>query len=40
VDNGRRLAELIPAARYVELGGVGHLVAYEAGDSLINALTL
>jgi 3-oxoadipate enol-lactonase len=40
VDNGRRLARLIPAARYVELGGVGHLVAYEAGDSLINALTL
>jgi 3-oxoadipate enol-lactonase len=40
VDNGRRLAELIPAARYVELSGVGHLVAHEAGDSLINALTL
>jgi 3-oxoadipate enol-lactonase len=39
VDNGRRLAELIPAARYVELSGVGHLVAHEAGDSLIDALT-
>jgi 3-oxoadipate enol-lactonase len=38
VDNGRRLAELIPAARYVELSGVGHLVAHEAGDSLIDAL--
>jgi 3-oxoadipate enol-lactonase len=39
VDNGRRLAELIAAARYVELNGVGHLVAHEAGDSLIQALT-
>ena len=39
VDNGRRLAELIPTARYVELSGVGHLVAHEAGDSLIDALT-
>jgi pimeloyl-ACP methyl ester carboxylesterase len=39
VDNGRRLAELIPAARYVELSGVGHLVAHEAGDALIDALT-
>jgi 3-oxoadipate enol-lactonase len=39
VDNGRRLAKLIPAARYIELSGVGHLVAHEAGDSLIDALT-
>ena len=39
VENGRRLAELIPTARYVELSGVGHLVAHEAGDSLIDALT-
>jgi 3-oxoadipate enol-lactonase len=39
VENGRRLAGLIPAARYVELPGVGHLVAHEAGNSLIDALT-
>jgi 3-oxoadipate enol-lactonase len=39
VDNGRRLAQLIAAARYVELAGVGHLVAHEAGDTLIGALT-
>jgi pimeloyl-ACP methyl ester carboxylesterase len=39
VDNGRRLAQLIPAARYVELTAVGHLVAHEAGDTLIGALS-
>ena len=38
VDNGRRLAQLIPCAQYVELAGVGHLVAHEAGDVLIAAL--
>jgi 3-oxoadipate enol-lactonase len=38
VDNGRRLARLIPAARYVELAGVGHLVTHEAGDTLIGVL--
>jgi 3-oxoadipate enol-lactonase len=30
VGNGIRLAQLIPGARYVELGGVGHLVPLEA----------
>jgi pimeloyl-ACP methyl ester carboxylesterase len=39
VENGRRLAQLIPAARYVELAGVGHLVAHENGQTLIGALT-
>jgi pimeloyl-ACP methyl ester carboxylesterase len=39
VDNGRRLAQLIPSAQYVELAGVGHLVAHEAGDVLIAALS-
>jgi 3-oxoadipate enol-lactonase len=38
VDNGRRLAQLIPAARYVELAGVGHLVTHEAGETLIGVL--
>jgi 3-oxoadipate enol-lactonase len=37
VDNGLRLAHLIPAARYVELAGVGHLVTHEAGETLIGA---
>jgi pimeloyl-ACP methyl ester carboxylesterase len=38
VVNGRILSELVPDARYVELLGVGHLMPYEAGDSLIDAL--
>jgi 3-oxoadipate enol-lactonase len=38
VDNGQRLARLIPAARYVELAGVGHLVTHEAGETLIAVL--
>jgi 3-oxoadipate enol-lactonase len=32
VRNGRCLANLIPGARYIELAGVGHLVAHEAPD--------
>jgi pimeloyl-ACP methyl ester carboxylesterase len=32
VGNGRRLAGLIKASRYVELPGVGHLVPYEAPE--------
>ena len=33
VRNGMRIAQLVPGARYVELPGVGHLVAYEAPDA-------
>jgi hypothetical protein len=38
VENGRRLAKLIPHATYAQLAGVGHLVAHEAGDALPEAL--
>jgi 3-oxoadipate enol-lactonase len=34
VINGRRLAQLIPGARYVELEGVGHLIPQEAPERL------
>jgi 3-oxoadipate enol-lactonase len=40
VDNGRRLAKLIPHAQYAEFEGVGHLFAWEEPArtaSLINA---
>lgn len=35
---GRRLAELIPYARYVELDGVGHLVAHEAPAATVELI--
>ena len=34
VGNGMRLSRLIPQAEYVELEGVGHLPAYEAGAEI------
>jgi pimeloyl-ACP methyl ester carboxylesterase len=38
VGNGMRLAQLIAGATYVELPGVGHLVPFEAPDSLLAAV--
>ena len=38
VGNGMRLSRLIPKAEYVELAGVGHLPAYEAGNHLLEVL--
>lgn len=38
VANGRALAELIPAARYDEAEGVGHLVPLEAPERIDEAL--
>ena len=38
VENGKRLAKLIPHATYAQLAGVGHLVAHEAGDALLEVL--
>lgn len=36
--NGKLLAELIPGSHYVELPGVGHMVPWEAGETLIDLL--
>ena len=38
VRNGMRLVQLIPAARYVELPGVGHLLPYEAPDAVLDVI--
>jgi 3-oxoadipate enol-lactonase len=38
VRHARRLTELIPAAGYVELPGVGHLTPHEAPQALLDAL--
>jgi 3-oxoadipate enol-lactonase len=38
VGNGMRLSRLIPNADYVELEGVGHLPAYEAGVELLKVI--
>jgi 3-oxoadipate enol-lactonase len=37
-ENGKRLAKLIPHAAYAPLPGIGHLVAHEAGDALLEVL--
>ena len=38
VGNGMRLARLIQGARYVELGGVGHLIPLEAPEVLTDVI--
>jgi pimeloyl-ACP methyl ester carboxylesterase len=38
VSAGRRLSELIPGSRFVELDGVGHLVACEAPKAAADAI--
>jgi pimeloyl-ACP methyl ester carboxylesterase len=38
IDTGRRLAGLIPGARFVELPGAGHLVQYDAPVALADLL--
>ncbi len=38
VGNGMRLSRLIDGAEYVELEGVGHLAAHEAGPDLLKML--
>jgi pimeloyl-ACP methyl ester carboxylesterase len=38
VETGRRLSELIPDARYVEVPGAGHLIQYDAPVALSNII--
>ena len=38
VANGRRLGEVVPAARYIELPGVGHLVPWEEPEKTVSAM--
>ena len=38
VANGRRLDEVVPAARYLELPGVGHLVPWENPEKTASAM--
>ena len=38
VTNGRRLGELVPGARYVELTGAGHLIPWEEPDKTASAM--
>jgi pimeloyl-ACP methyl ester carboxylesterase len=39
IENGKRLAKLIPSATYVQLPWIGHLLAHEAGDALLEVLS-
>ena len=39
VGNGMRIAQLIDGAQYVELAGIGHLVPFEAPDTVVAAIT-
>jgi pimeloyl-ACP methyl ester carboxylesterase len=38
VANGRRLGEVVPGARYIELPGVGHIVPWEEPEKTASAM--